>query len=46
MPWPVWNDSTTAKVRFAPLSKKQPVRLYHKARDFGAHQFWAASRYM
>jgi hypothetical protein len=32
--WPVWKDSTTANVRFAPLPKKQAVRLYHKARQF------------
>jgi hypothetical protein len=32
--WRVWNDSTTAKVRFAPVAKKQAVRLYHKARQF------------
>jgi hypothetical protein len=31
--WRVWNDSTTAKVRFAPVPKKQAVRLYHKARS-------------
>src|SRR5271168_947137 len=32
--WPVWRDSTTAEVRFAPLPKKKAVRLYHKARQF------------
>ena len=32
--WPVWKDSTTAKVRFAPLPKKQATKLYHKARQF------------
>lgn len=32
--WPVWTDSTTAEVRFAPLPKRQAVRLYHKARQF------------
>ncbi len=32
--WPVWKDSTTAEVRFAPMPKKQAVRLYHKARQF------------
>jgi hypothetical protein len=32
--WPVWRDSTTAKVKFAPLPKKQAVKLYHKARQF------------
>jgi hypothetical protein len=33
-PWPVWRDSTTAKVKFMPLAKKQAVKLYHKARAF------------
>src|SRR5271168_226177 len=32
--WPVWRDSTTAEVRFAPLPKKKAVRLFHKARQF------------
>ena len=32
--WPVWHDSTTAEVRFAPLPKKQAVKLFHKARAF------------
>ena len=32
--WPVWSDSTTAPVRFAPLAKKAAVRLWHRARDF------------
>jgi len=30
----VWKDSTTKKVKFAPLAKDQAVRLYHKARQF------------
>ena len=33
-PWPVWKDSTTKKVKFAPLAKREAVRLYHKARQF------------
>ena len=33
-PWPVWKDSTTKKVKFAPLAKREAVRLYHKARKF------------
>ena len=32
--WPVWRDSAAAEVRFAPLPKKQAVRLFHKARAF------------
>ena len=32
--WPVWSGSTTAKVRFAPVGKKEAARVYHKARDF------------
>jgi hypothetical protein len=31
-PWPVWRDSVTGPVRFAPLSRKQAARLWHKAR--------------
>ena len=26
-PWPVWKDSTTKKVKFAPLAKREAVRL-------------------
>src|SRR3954467_13910239 len=39
-PWPVWSDSTTETVRFAPMPKKAAVRLWHRARDFdrGTHQ--------
>ena len=33
-PWPVWRDSTTSKVKFMPLAKKQATKLYHKARAF------------
>ena len=33
-PWPVWKDSTTKKVKFAPLAKKEAVRIFHKARAF------------
>jgi len=32
--WPVWRDSTTDKVNFTPLPKKQAVKLFHKARHF------------
>jgi hypothetical protein len=32
--WPVWRDSTTAKVKFMPLAKKAATKLYHKARAF------------
>jgi len=32
--WPVWRDSTTAEVRFAPLPRKKAARLFHKARRF------------
>ena len=27
--WPVWRDSTTEKVKFTPLPKKQAVKLFH-----------------
>lgn len=33
-PSPVWKDSTTSPVKFMPMSKKQAVKLYHRARDF------------
>ena len=33
-PWPVWRDSTTSKVKFMPLAKKQATKLFHKARAF------------
>jgi hypothetical protein len=33
-PSPVWSESTTADVKFLPMSKKQAVKLYHRARDF------------
>jgi hypothetical protein len=32
--WPVWRDSTTSKVKFMPLPKKQATKLFHKARQF------------
>jgi hypothetical protein len=32
--WPVCSDSTTKPIRFAPLTKKAAVRLWHRARDF------------
>lgn len=34
VPWPVWRDSTTAPVRFSPLSKKEAVKFFHQARQF------------
>jgi hypothetical protein len=39
-PWPVWSDSTTKPIRFAPMPKKAAVKLWHRARDFdrGTHQ--------
>ena len=39
-PWPVWSDSTTAPIRFAPMPKKAVVRLSHRGRDFdrGTHE--------
>jgi len=33
-PWPVWKDSTTSKVKFMPVRKKEAVKWYHKARRF------------
>src|SRR3954453_9939632 len=33
-PWPVWRDSTTAKVKFVPVKKKDAAKWYHKARQF------------
>jgi hypothetical protein len=32
--WPVWRDSTTAEVKFHPLSKKEAAKWRHKARRF------------
>jgi hypothetical protein len=32
--WPVWRDSTTAKVKFQEMPKRQAVRLFYKARRF------------
>jgi hypothetical protein len=32
--WPVWRDSTTKEARFAPMTKRQAVRLWHDARRF------------
>ena len=39
-PGPVWSDSTTAPIRFAPMPKKAVVRLWHRGRDFdrGTHE--------
>jgi hypothetical protein len=34
LPWPVWSDSVRSTVKFAPLAKRQAVRLFHKARRF------------
>src|SRR4051794_14971098 len=31
-PWPVWRNSVAGPVRFAPMSRKQAARLWHKAR--------------
>jgi len=33
-PSPVWSDSTTADVKFAPMSKKAAAKLWHEARRF------------
>jgi hypothetical protein len=32
--WPVWRDSTTKRVKFQPVPKKQAVKLWHDARRF------------
>jgi hypothetical protein len=32
--WPVWSKSTTAESKFAPMPKKEAVRLFHRARQF------------
>ena len=32
--WPIWRDSARDEVRFAPLSKKEAARRWHKARRF------------
>ena len=39
-PWPVWRDSTAKPVKFAPMSRKQAAKLWHKARvwDRKTHQ--------
>ena len=34
--WPVWSGSTTARVRFAPVSLKEARQLYRRAGDFEA----------
>jgi hypothetical protein len=31
-PWPVWRESVRKEVRFAPMPKRQAVKLYHHAR--------------
>lgn len=33
-PWPVWRNSTTARVRYQPLTRQDAARLYHRVRDF------------
>jgi hypothetical protein len=33
-PWPVWKDSTTKPVRFAPMTKRAAIRIWHEARRF------------
>jgi hypothetical protein len=32
--WPVWKDSTSAEVKFAPMTRKAARRLWHDARRF------------
>lgn len=32
--WPVWSGSTTKKIKFQPLPKKQATKLWHRARAF------------
>jgi hypothetical protein len=32
--WPVWRDSVSTPVSFAPMPKKAATRLWHRARDF------------
>lgn len=32
--WPVWKGSVRGEVRFAPMSKRDAVKLYHHARRF------------
>jgi hypothetical protein len=31
-PWPIWHGSVAGPVRFAPVSRKEAARLWHKAR--------------
>ena len=33
-PSPVWKNSTTSALKFAPMSKKQAAKLWHEARRF------------
>jgi hypothetical protein len=33
-PWPVWSGSVAKPVRFAAMTKKAAVKLWHRARDF------------
>jgi hypothetical protein len=37
--WPVWSDSYRHDVRFAPMPKKQALKLYHKARAWNRQKF-------
>lgn len=30
--WPIWRNSVAGPVRFAPMSRKEAARLWHKAR--------------
>ena len=32
--WPVWKDSTSGEVKFAPMTKRQAHQLWHDARRF------------
>ena len=41
--WPVWSGSFRGEVRFAPLPKKQALKLYHKARAWNRQKL--AGRY-
>jgi hypothetical protein len=41
--WPVWSDSARDEVKYAPVPKKQAIRLYHKARQW--NRLKTAGRY-
>ena len=32
--WPVWSGSIRQPIKFKPLSKREAVRVWHRARDF------------